>query len=76
MANVFGLSQGTNDMGQYADVTIPGCGTLDMDNGPVIHIEFQDGKPILYVWGDIASLDFTHKIDLSDALETNRNQEE
>lgn len=75
MSNRFGLNQGTNDKGQYAEVAIPGCGMQTQDNGPVLYIEFENGKPVLYIWGDINSEDYTHHISLEHALESNRSNE-
>jgi hypothetical protein len=74
MSQRFGLNQGTRDNGQYAEVTIPSCGTQTQDNGPVIFIEFENNKPILYIWADINQEDWTHRIELKDALEGNREE--
>lgn len=74
MADRFGLNQGTNDVGQYANVHVPGCGHKTLDNGPVIFIEFENGKPVVYIWSDINSDEPTHKISLEHALESNREE--
>jgi hypothetical protein len=41
-------------------------------NGTSMLLEVYEGKPILRVWADINKSDPTHVIDLSGALETNR----
>ncbi len=74
MSQRFGLNQGTKDSGPYAEVIIPGCGTQTEDNGAILYIEIVDGKPVLYIWGDINQEEPTHKISLQYALESNRDE--
>jgi hypothetical protein len=45
-----------------------GTGTIDGDCAP-IRLEFQNGKPVLYVWNNINS-DEPVRIDLAAALES------
>lgn len=70
----FGLNQGTNDKGQYANLSIPGCGHKTQDNEPVIFIEFEDDKPVMYIWADINQEEPTHRISLEHALEGIREE--
>lgn len=42
---------------------------------PPIFIEFYDGKPRILIWADINEEDPTHVIDLSLALESNREDD-
>jgi len=71
----FALNQKNVDGKQSAELFVPGCGAKTQDNGPVAFVEFQDGKPVLYIWSDINQEDWTHRIDLSDALESSREEE-
>ncbi len=45
-----------------------GTGTIDGDYAP-IRLEFQNGKPVLFVWNNINS-DEPVRIDLADAVES------
>ena len=76
MLQRFALNQKNANGKQSAELLVPGCGTKAQDDGPVAYIEIEDGKPVMYVWADIASEDPTHRIDLSDALESNRAEDE
>ena len=49
-----------------------GTGCNDGDYPPII-IEWWDGVPRIVIWGDINDQDPTHVIDMSEALESNRN---
>ena len=53
---------------------LPGFGTRDMEPGagPVIFLEFVNGKPVLRVWADITTEEPTHTISLERASETRR----
>jgi len=44
----------------------------DGDYAPII-VEWWDGVPRIVIWGDINDQDPTHVIDMSKALESNRN---
>ena len=53
-----------------ADIEIDGMNTAStVFRGAVMYIEGAN----LYIWADINQEDYTHKIDLSKALETNRD---
>ena len=41
-------------------------------NGYPFCFDFQEGKPFLTVWGDINQEDPTHRIDLTNAMESKR----
>jgi hypothetical protein len=63
------ISAGVNGLFVHPE----GTGTHDGDCYAPILLEIIDGKPFLYVYADINQIDFTHRIDLSTALESNRN---
>lgn len=52
-----------------------GTGTWDGDYAPIL-LEIVNGTPFLYVWADINQEDFTHKIDLTGALESSRKPDQ
>ena len=55
------------------EIGIEGYGLAELDDGPFIYIDmFCDGAPKLLVWTDINNPNPTHTIDISGALETNR----
>ena len=56
------------------DIYIEGYGvkTLQPGYGAPIFLGYNEGKFTLYVWADINQEDPTHTIDLSGALESNR----
>jgi len=74
MLQKFALNQKNMDGKQSAELFVPGCGTKTQDDGAVVIIEFEDGNPIMYIWSDINSEDWTHRIDLSNALEASREE--
>ena len=49
------------------------CGSVDDDSE--IMLEYYNGKWWLRVWADINQEDPTHKIDMSGAMQVNRNRE-
>lgn len=69
---MFKLNQSNNGFVNSANVCVPGCGNNHIRNGPCIAVEIQDGKVMLIVFGDINTNKPTHEIDLSGALEKNR----
>jgi len=73
MADRFGLNQTSEP--RTAEVYVPGCGSKVQDNAPIIYIEFEaSGNPVMYIWADINQEDWTHRIELKDALESNREE--
>jgi len=66
-----------SDLKKSTEVFIDGFGISTMSDGygPIIYLEHYEGKPWLYIWADINQEDPTHKIDLSEALESNRRDE-
>ncbi len=74
----FALNQGSGvSSGQWADLTVPGCGMMTSEGQyPIIRVEIKDGKATLYVWSDINAEDPTHVINLTDALLSNRKEED
>lgn len=65
--------------GQFGiGIHLEGCGMLEMEpgTGAPIFIEFYDGKPRCLVWADIRDPDPTHVIEMDEAMESNRAQEE
>jgi hypothetical protein len=72
-AQRFGLNQASDP--QTAEIIVPGCDrherNLTGHPRPVIVIEIVDGEPIMYVYSDINQIDYTHRISLKDALESN-----
>ena len=57
-------------------ITIRHAGTAcyDGDYSPIV-IEWYDGVPRIIIWADINDQDPTHIIDMSKALESNRNDD-
>lgn len=76
MSQIFRLNQKNMDGKQSAELFIPGCGMKTQDDGAVVYVEIEDGTPIMYIWSDINSEDWTHRIDLTNALESSREEEE
>ena len=72
----FGLNQGHSDDKRHAAVMVPGCGAKNYPNGPIIQIEIEDSRPVLFVYADINQEEYTHKISLEHALESNRDEQE
>ena len=63
----------SSDGGPACEIFVTGmslCGSVG-DDSP-IYLEFYDGKWRLHVWADINQEDPTRSIDLSGALESNR----
>jgi hypothetical protein len=75
-ANRFGMNQSSEP--QVAEIVVPGCNRYEQNltghPRPVIFIEIENGEPIMYVYGDINQEDWTHRIELKDALESNREE--
>ncbi len=58
------------------DIFVEGLGTCGMaeGQGQVVSLEKYEGKWVLHVWADINEEDATHRIDLSGALESVREE--
>ena len=78
MAQRFGLNQSSEP--QTAEIIVPGCNRNERNATgyprPIIFIEIENDKPVMYVYGDINQEDWTHRIELKDALESNRDDTE
>lgn len=61
-----------NDLG--IEIGIKGYGVAEEDDGSFIYIDTFSGVPELIVWADINKADPTHRIDFSNALESNRRE--
>jgi len=72
MSDVFKLNQGNDGVAQYATVNVPGCGSIEQKDGHPLQIDIIGDKITLYIFGDINSVEPTHEIDLSGALEKYR----
>ena len=73
MAERFGLNQTSEP--RTGKIYVPGCGSKTQDNAPIIYIEFEaNGNPVMYIWADISQEVWTHRIELKDALESNREE--
>jgi hypothetical protein len=53
-----------------------GCCGMAPGHGSIVFLELYDGKLWLRVWTDINNEDPTYVIDMSGALETNRNEQD
>ena len=77
MAQRFGMNQSSEP--KTAEIVVPGCNRHDPNQTiyprPIIFIEIKNGKPVLYIYGDINQEDWTHRIELKDALESNLEAE-
>lgn len=58
------------------DRDVGGCKGMKRGEGFPAIFEWYEGKPWLYVWADINTEDFTHAIDLSGAMESERLPED
>lgn len=74
MSTRFGMNQSSEPFS--ASIIVPGCSKQsDQEaNSPIVYIEITDGAPIMYVYADINQTEWTHRIDLKDALESNREE--
>ncbi len=55
------------------EVFVDGMGTQCTPNDAPVYLECVDGKWELFVWSDINQEGPTHRIDMSGALEANRD---
>ena len=63
-----------NQSDDFLEIEIKGLGTLaEQGNGRTVLVEFYDDKWWVRVWADINQEDPTHIIDMSRALEHNRD---
>lgn len=61
--------------GANPGILIRPAGTGTLEGGSPMMLEIVSGRPILHVWADINEEEQTHRIDLSEALETNRRED-
>ena len=72
-------NQAANDKGRYTEairIMFKGYGekcATDGHGSPIL-IEIHDGRIRVVLWSDINHEDYTHAIDLGDALESKRNE--
>jgi hypothetical protein len=66
---------GTGEYSNYIEIGITGMGTANVTGGPIMYLEKEDGKWVLRVWADINQEDATHRIDLSNAFESNLKED-
>ena len=76
MSTRFALNQSSDGNKQSVELKVPGCNRKCFDDAGVIVVEIKNGKPVLYVYSDINIEDWTYRIELRDALESNREPEE
>jgi len=66
-----------NNYGVHIDIEGYGCHDMQPGFGGILHLEVApNGYVRLYVWGDIASSEPTHVINLESASEECRQEEE